>query len=54
MRVIRPLQIPTKSHLRPFEVLVELLQTAIDNGGIVDQQVATDINRLAQEDDLRA
>ena len=30
------------------------LQAAIDNGGIVDQQVATDMNRLAQGDDLYA
>lgn len=30
------------------------LQAAIDNGGVVDQQVATDINRLVQEDDLYA
>ena len=26
------------------------LQTAIDNGGVVDQQVATDIHRLAGDD----
>jgi hypothetical protein len=28
------------------------LQTAIDNGGAVDQQVATDMLRLAEGDDL--
>lgn len=30
------------------------LQAAIDNGGIVDQQVAADMNRLAEGDDLYA
>jgi hypothetical protein len=28
------------------------LQTAIDNGGAVDQQVATDMLRLAEGNDL--
>ncbi|HEX2144488.1 MAG TPA: hypothetical protein VHG10_08270 [Glycomyces sp.] len=30
------------------------LQTAIENGGVMDQQIATDINRLAEGDDLYA
>jgi len=30
------------------------LQTAIDNGGVVDQQVATDLLRLTDGDDLYA
>jgi hypothetical protein len=34
--------------------LITGLQTAIDNGGIMDQQVATDITRLAEGDDLYA
>ncbi|WP_205326000.1 hypothetical protein [Glycomyces sp. YM15] len=34
--------------------LIAGLQTAIDSGGVVDQQVAQDINRLAKGDDLYA
>lgn len=34
--------------------LITGLQTAIDNGGIVDEQVANDMTRLAEGDDLYA
>lgn len=34
--------------------LITGLQTAIDNGGTMDQQIATDITRLTEGDDLYA